>query len=1171
MSIFAKKIFVSAIAAVMIAAFAVPPAAQAQTTIADLQAQIAALLAQITQLQTQLNNAQGGGSTGGGVSGIPAGFTFDRNLTVGSSGNDVMYLQMLLNSNSSTMLGSSGAGSPGSETTFFGPITRSGVIKFQDTYRADVLTPVGLTSGTGFFGPSTRTKANSLLSALPPPPPPTPTPTPSPTPGTPPPPPTPPVVTPPSGNALNVTLASDTPASATVADAANANFTKLWLTAGSSEVSISSIDVMRYGLAANADVENIKVLDENGVKVGTLGTLNTNNKAKLTFSPAMKVAANSSKIVFIRAGIVDATSAGKTVALGIDSASDINAGGASVEGSFPIKGNSMSVVLLTIGSLTAKEDGALTDSQPDIGDTDVIVNAFKLVAGSTEGIMVDQITVEESGSASLSDTNNIELWDVTNNVSMGTTQWTAGGKASWSGLSIDMNKGDTRRFRVQLDIINGSGLTVNADLMDGDDVLVSAKGKDFGFFITPAGNAASDWSNSNNGLANANQTIQSGSLTISKDTSTPATGNIAQADDVVLAVFDFLVKGESVKITSLKVSLNLATMVETEVTNVEILDASGSILAGPKDVNATDVTGANSTTYEGSVTFTDTIILPVGSNPLTVRADISTATSASDTIQIGISDADATDITAKGMTTNDTITPGPANTEVNGNVQTIDAGSLAMNTLAAPLARSIAKGVQDFVFSVVSLDATGSGEDVQVTALTVTNTPTSLAAADEIDNTELWADMTADNSVRGDVYETRVGNAKQFDESTDATADTLAFTLNQTITVPKDGSVNVAIVGDVNTGAGIGNHVMKISAGTVTGKSTGSSITATFAGSGQAMTVAASGTLTTAVSASPTNPSSDILISGSTDVTLAAFKLTADNVEDLDLDKVILNVTGGDRVATYKFYNGATLLGTASGGTATTAHTFTKEFPDNTLVIPASENKTLTVKANLNVGTDLAGDNDIDVIVALSDGSSTAGNNIQATGKASGATTSDSNDRIGNTHQYYFSRPYFSVNSASPSGDVLSPTDTEIVAIFDIRAHANEDITFQSGDSNQMVVTVSISANDSNDGADTFTLKDGDGTSLDSVTIDVASGGAQTLTFDFTDSDFTIPAGTTKPLWLYGDLSDLEDDGDSIKAWLDDGTATNLDYGIDGEATDSDRADIIWRGDIFAGTLVNPS
>jgi len=135
----------------------------AQTT-ADLQTQIDALLNQIRTLQEQLAVLQGdeGGEVVSQVSttGISL---FVRNLSIGDAGEEVRNLQKVLNSDSRTKLASSGPGSPGNETTFFGPLTQAAVIKFQDLYASEILHPLGLVRGTGFVGPSTRAKLNELV------------------------------------------------------------------------------------------------------------------------------------------------------------------------------------------------------------------------------------------------------------------------------------------------------------------------------------------------------------------------------------------------------------------------------------------------------------------------------------------------------------------------------------------------------------------------------------------------------------------------------------------------------------------------------------------------------------------------------------------------------------------------------------------------------------------------------------------------------------------------------------------------------------------------------------------------------------------------------------------------------------------------------------------------
>lgn len=141
-----------AVALMLVAGLFMPMRAAHAASVDELRAKLTSLLEEMTKLQNSTGSSRNIGACE---------VRFSRNLTIGDRGSDVRALQVFLNSDSGTRLQGT-YGIRGNETDYYGSVTANAVTKFQEKYRSSILTPVGLSRGNGFFGPSTRAYANLL-------------------------------------------------------------------------------------------------------------------------------------------------------------------------------------------------------------------------------------------------------------------------------------------------------------------------------------------------------------------------------------------------------------------------------------------------------------------------------------------------------------------------------------------------------------------------------------------------------------------------------------------------------------------------------------------------------------------------------------------------------------------------------------------------------------------------------------------------------------------------------------------------------------------------------------------------------------------------------------------------------------------------------------------------
>ena len=484
-------------------AFATPAKAQ---TIADLQAQIQALLAQLTALQ--------GGSTAPSASCT----TFTRNHSQGDSGGEVMAIQKFLNSMADTQLATSGAGSPGNETSYFGSITKAGVIKFQNMYAADVLAPVGLSAGTGYWGPSSRAKANALCAAAPIVPG---------VPGVP--------GVPITGNGLKVMLASDSPVNvALVAGQAIGELAKFTFSNPTgSDINVTNLSFQRIGVSNDATLSDVylyqgaaRITDSGGI---TSGTFSFNNSAGVFTVPA-----NGTVTISVRSNIAASTS-GEQVGVQLNSVASSGALDTSVV--LPITGGIQTISSATIGTV------ALTYTGPD-GATDNPANEVRVFEGSTvvstHAANLHSITFENRGTSSDGDLRNFKLY--VDGVQVGSTM----GQTVKDRITFDLSASPTRLetgtriIKVLADIVGGSSYTYDIQIRRAADInVVDAE---LGQPILMTGTFA----------AGTGNTIAAGTLSIAKSADSPNTDIAVSATNVLMARFEVRAAGEDVKVEAVK-------------------------------------------------------------------------------------------------------------------------------------------------------------------------------------------------------------------------------------------------------------------------------------------------------------------------------------------------------------------------------------------------------------------------------------------------------------------------------------------------------------------------------------------------------------------------------------------------------------------------------------------
>ncbi len=550
-------------------------------------------------LTGQPSNNNGGGNTNqGGNTGSCTPMVFTMNHKMGDMGGEVMNIQKFLNANGFTVA-VAGPGSPGNETSYFGPATKAAAIKFQNAYASEILAPVGLSVGTGYWGSSTRAKANAMEQAR--------------------------CAAQNQNNnggddnqdnnqatdELTVSAAAQPANSLAPAGATNVPFTRFTLTAGSSDVKVDEVTVELQGLANRLALRNVAIIDEDGTLVTRRKSLDSDRKAK--FTKDFTVPANTSKTYTIVANVRNvATYAGQVATLALV---DIKAD-KDVNGTLPISGASHTInTTLAIGQLDY--DYRLGDQNVDVGDDDEKIAEIKFTA-QNEDLLIKKVVFEDAtGDA---DANTADWQEAFTNV-----------KAEYNdndypveitqddemvvdfGAGVTLEDGDSETLTIKADIKGESG-KVAVLALDEDNTKAMGKSYGYGAAFNPTDMAplADDY---------AEITIGGSDITADDDSSFSSSNKATPGDTgVTLAMWEITnATGDDVNVDTFDVSVTptytSGTDADHELHNVALYQD------GTKIADFGNVTmGASGTAV--SVEFTDVTLAPGTDVKYSLKADI---------------------------------------------------------------------------------------------------------------------------------------------------------------------------------------------------------------------------------------------------------------------------------------------------------------------------------------------------------------------------------------------------------------------------------------------------------------------------------------------------------------------------------------------------------------------
>lgn len=607
-------------------------------------------------------------------------YSFSTNMKLNSRGTDVMNLQKVLNMYPQTMVAESGAGSPGMETTKFGPATRAAVNKFQALHLAEL----GITAPTGNVFAGTRGLLNMVCSGS---------------------------VSTNTGNTgttgttgtvvsgpVSAALSMSQPTGMLVQGQSGARLADITFTGNGS---VTSIELQRTGVSADATLLNVYLYDGNkritdAASVVTGGYIKFNSASGL-FS------VNGSRTITVRADIAGSTS-GQSVGVKLNS---VTAGGTTSTYT-NVMGNQLQIANVTTSTVQFSTAALGTNASTGVVKVDAGTLAYNIWTGTasvgTRDVNLRAATFKFVGSAPTDAMANVSLFvDGTKVAGPSSIDAANNSKVTFDlGNTPYLLKTGSHTFDVRADIVKGSNRTISMSVENVSDLMFEDSNLQGVNVSATIGNSTTLLTQGNSVY---NQiTVNKGSVTVNVDPAFTANKVTGGATNVPVGQFTMKAYGEDVKVNTLQV--NFSTTTNSTYNNVSLYVNGGQV-----------GTSQNFAGQPLSYTLGSSLIIPAAQTvTFTVKADIVNTSSAAYTSGSLAVVLGGVPNNAQGQSSNELVSV--AATVATGNSLTVSSGVGTFSRTAGFTAVTTAPNMSGVKIGSFTMQA-NSSEDMKVNSIDV--------------------------------------------------------------------------------------------------------------------------------------------------------------------------------------------------------------------------------------------------------------------------------------------------------------------------------------------------------------------------------------------------------------------------------------------------------------------